>query len=422
MAFPRVEDLLHASMGLSATSIGSATVDRAVEQRLAICNLRDGDSYLEHVRTSRTELQALIETVVVSETWFFRDRHAFTTIARLAQEEWFPNHPDGVLSLLSLPCSTGEEPYSAAMALLDAGVPAGRFRVDAIDISTRNIADAIRAVYGRNSFRGAALDFRDRHFEVTPAGHRVSEAVRRQVHFQQGNLFDADFLPGVALYDVILCRNVLIYFDRPTQDRAIAVLNRLLRIGGLLLVAPAETALPASHGMVATDEPLAFAFRKGRVRPLAPKRTVARLVAVRASSRAIAPGGPARRPLAPPTLARSAARPAAPAADPTGDLTEATRLADQGHFVEAADSCEAYLRRSGPSATAFYLLGLVREATGNHEEATSYYRKAIYLDPDRAETQLQLALLMEKHGDLGGAQVLRNRARRLERKSGAAHD
>src|SRR4029077_16565897 len=121
------------------------------------------------------------------------------------------------------------------------------------------------------SFRGQDLGFRDRHFDATAEGYRLSETVRRQVRFQQGNLFADDLLPGVAIYDVIFCRNVLIYFDRTTQDRALAVLNRLLHAKGVLFVAPAETGLPSSHGLASTNEPLAFAFRKGGVLPRAPR-------------------------------------------------------------------------------------------------------------------------------------------------------
>jgi chemotaxis protein methyltransferase WspC len=75
-----------------------------------------------------------------------------------------------VLRILSLPCSTGEEPYSIAMALLDAGIPGDRFRVDAIDISARALERARAAVYGDNAFRGQPLDFRDRYF--TPSARR----------------------------------------------------------------------------------------------------------------------------------------------------------------------------------------------------------------------------------------------------------
>jgi chemotaxis protein methyltransferase WspC len=409
-------------MGLNVASIGSAAIARAVQERLAICQLDDPRAYLERVRASPAELQALIETVVVPETWFFRDRHSFTTLARLAVHEWIPSHPEGVLSVLSLPCSTGEEPYSIAMALLDAGFPADRFHVDAVDISDRSLVLGIRAVYGRNSFRGDDLRFRDRHFDATMEGYQLKETVRRQVRFRQGNMFAADFLPGSGIYDVIFCRNVLIYFDRPTQDRALGVLNRLLEASGVLFVAPAETSLPANHGLVSTQEPLAFAFRRAAAFPTPSKR-----------QRRVAPLSPApspRPPVAPAELRRSAPpiRPGGPdratprdrgtpPIDPAVDLDETTRLANQGRFVEAATRCDEHLRRFGPSAPLFYLIGLVRDATGHAPEAAASYRKALYLDPNHYDTQIHLALLMEKQGDIAGAQVLRKRAGRLEQKN-----
>ncbi len=265
MGIADFENLLKASMGLNVASIGSSAIERAVQERLGACNLEDPRAYWERVRDSDAELQELIEAVVVPETWFFRGRESLAALARLAHEEWL-RRPDCVLSLLSLPCSTGEEPYSMAMALLDASIPADRFRIDAVDISTRVLTQAGRAVYGRNSFRGHELAFRDRHFEATAHGYRLSETVRRQVRFQQGNLFAAGFLPGVELYDVIFCRNVLIYFDRATQDRAIVVLKRLLKPNGVLFVAAAETGLPSSHDFVSANLPLGLCVSERRRR------------------------------------------------------------------------------------------------------------------------------------------------------------
>ena len=414
------ENLLKVSIGLNAASIGPSAIERAVQERLAACNLGDRQAYWESLGVSDTELQELIDAVVVPETWFFRDSESFAALARLVREDWLQTPGDGVLRLLSLPCSTGEEPYSMAMALLDASIPADRFRVDAVDISTRALAQAARAVYGRNSFRGHELGVRDRHFEVTAQGYHVSDAVRQQVCLRHGNLFAADFLPGVEVYDVIFCRNVLIYFDRATQDRAIVVLTRLLKAKGVLFVAPAETALPSAQGFVSTNMPLAFAFRRAAAVRLKPKKTPH---PVERPS--------ARRPLTKPVpLHRAPATSAAPAAasrtglavEKASDISEAMRLADQGHFVEAATCCAEHLRRHGPSGTAFYLMGLVRDATGNQHEAVSYYRKALYLEPNHGEAQIHLALLMEKQGDTAGAQVLRNRARRLEQQSKTSHE
>jgi chemotaxis protein methyltransferase WspC len=253
--------LLRDVIGLDAASVGVSTIERAVRERLVASRMEALD-YLQHLRRSGTEMQELVETVVVPETWFFRDREAFGFLARTAQDEWLRATPDGVVRILSLPCSTGEEPYSIAMALLDAGMPAEQFQIDAVDISARALATAERGIYGRNAFRGADVAFRERYFTDTPAGARLSEVVRRQVRFQRGNLFSPAALPETAIYDAVFCRNLLIYFDRETQDRCVRLLERPLTADGLLFVGPSEAALMLAHSFVSARVALAFAFRK----------------------------------------------------------------------------------------------------------------------------------------------------------------
>ena len=158
------------------------------------------------------------------------------------------------------------------------------------------------------------------------------------------------------------------------------MLERLLTPKGLLFVGPSETGVFLSHGFVSAKVPLAFAFRKGRA-------------VARRRCQAAAASGPTR----PAPIAccepRSRARAAGDGRHPeptrsrlaTAASSEAVKLADQGHFAEAARCCEEHLRRHGPSAEAFHLLGLVRDALGNATDAATYYRKALYLDPDHHE-------------------------------------
>lgn len=154
-------------MGLDAVSIGSTTIDRAVLARMASLGVERREDYWQQLQDSTDEVQELIEAVVVPETSFFRDREAFAVLVRLILVEWLPAHPRGTLRLLSIPCSTGEEPYSMVMALLDAGFSLGQFEVDAVDISARALTQAKRGVYGMNSFRGENLSFRERYFRPT---------------------------------------------------------------------------------------------------------------------------------------------------------------------------------------------------------------------------------------------------------------
>jgi chemotaxis protein methyltransferase WspC len=287
-----------------------------------------------------------------------------------------------------------------AMTLLDAGIPAAGFHVDAIDISANSLALARRAIYGRNSFRNAEVTFRGRYFSAAEASWQLGDAVRRQVQFRQDNLFAAGFLPGVSLYDVIFCRNVLIYFDRAGQDHVIHILRRLLTPTGLLFVAPSETNVISEHGFVSAKFPMAFAFRKD-----------------------IAPGSVTRPAVVPATLPIPRPRAAAVVRNEAmeiaqtaqeGTLEQAMALANSGHRVDAAKLCELHVKTWGPSAPAYNLIALLRAGGGNAVAAIANYRKSLYLDPNNHEALTHLALLLQKRGDVSGANTLRARARRIQ--------
>src|SRR5262245_60065253 len=173
-----IVQLLRETIGLDADGIGRGAVERAIAARQAAAGAADATAYLARLRASKEELQALIESVVVPETWFFRDPGAFDALSAVVRHGALPTATDP-LRLLSVPCSTGEEPYSMAMALFDAGVPSARFQIDAVEISLRALEAAASATYGRNSFRSGTRG-REHHFEPAPDGRRVCERVRRQ--------------------------------------------------------------------------------------------------------------------------------------------------------------------------------------------------------------------------------------------------
>jgi chemotaxis protein methyltransferase WspC len=396
-----LEVLLQEAMGLDVASIGVSAVERAVQLRMQASNHSDMQAYIHFARASEVELQQLIETIVVPETWFGRDPQAFSLLSRWAFESWLPVNPQGPLRLLSLPCSTGEEPYSMAMTLLESGFPSHRFSIDAVDISERSLALARRAIYGKNSFRGAELAFRGHHFDATAAGWRLRESVQAQVRFQQGNMFADDFLPGTECYDAIFCRNVLIYFDRETQDRAITVLRRLLARKAIVCVGPSETSLLLSHGFAAIKAPLAFAFQKSDT-VAAAKKENARVATLTRKRPPVPRQPPASAPVEPKANLR------------IDGLDAAVELADAGRFTEAAASCAEHVKKSGPSARAFRLIATIRAEAGDTEGAAENYRSALYLDPNDYEALIHLGLLLEKRGDARGAEVLFRRAKRIE--------
>ena len=160
MAQTAIVALLGHTIGLNPEAVGAETIARAVRQRLAQCGTSDVQTYLKRLQTSEQELHALIDEVVVPETWFFRDQMPFAYLGRYVMAEWFPSHQHAALRVLSLACSSGEEPYSIAMALLETGLAPQHFRIDAVDISHKALRWAQCAVYGSHSFRGDDLVFR----------------------------------------------------------------------------------------------------------------------------------------------------------------------------------------------------------------------------------------------------------------------
>jgi chemotaxis protein methyltransferase WspC len=425
----RVAALLREKMGLDAASIGTAAIERAVRERLSACGSQDSHAYWEHLCASEVELQALIEGVVVPETWFFRDREAFTALTRIAHCVLSSSAADRVLRILSLPCATGEEPFSVAMALLDSGMPAHRFHIDAVDISSRAIATAERGVYGKNSFRGAPVDFRERHFTLADKDYELHEAIRRQVRFRQANLFAAGSFPTPHIYDAVFCRNVLIYFAVPGRKQAVRLLGRLLGPGGTLFVGPAESALLLDHGYISAHIPLAFAFHKAVpvaatvgggakvMRPLPAERLSTPFPATAHTT--LRPAGAASKPVD--RLPRGPSAAQLPEVSAQGWLAQAQRLADQGKVAEAMQYCQQNLREA-PSAEAFYLVGLLHDAVDESEQARAHYRKALYLEPTHREALVHLAEALIRDGDTNEAQRLFDRAKRLQAADGLRHE
>lgn len=425
--YARFFTFLKERIGLDVTSVGEAIVERALRQRCTASGAADSDAYWLLLLGSQAEQQALIEAVIVPETWFFRYPESFVTLGKLAVARLQKLAGVRPLRILSLPCSTGEEPYSIAMALFDAGIDAAQFRVDAIDISPLSIQRAQRAIYGKNSFRGTDLSYRDRHFMPVDEGWQVAQRVRDGVSFRPGNLLDPALLNQPA-YDFVFCRNLVIYFDRATQQHVFEVLKRLTLDDGVLFIGPAEGNLLAHIGMRSINIAQSFAFRHAHpddvppvltspapimLAPVAPAVPPAPKPVPKAAPRPFAPGAASRVTAGSPAVAGVAE--SAQAAD---DLAAIVRLANQGQSREAREACERYVQQHEPSASVFYWLGLLSEVDGNVSQAQGYYRKALYLQPQHPETLAQMAALLAAQGDSAGAQRLLERAARGANKQG----
>ncbi|MGP0068276.1 MAG: CheR family methyltransferase [Isosphaeraceae bacterium] len=410
----QIEGLLTRRIGLDPGTVGPHMVVRAARRRMAELGVDDLGVYASRLAQSEPEQQALIEEVVIPESWFFRDERPFLWLADYVRARWLGDLLRAPLRVLSLACAGGEEPYSIAITLRDAGLPARRFRIDAVDVSARRLAFARHGIYSANAFRGCELGARAQYFREHAQGFEVAPAIRSTVHFLQASVVDPKLLEGATPYDVVFCRNLLIYLDAPARACVLAALDRLLAPDGVLFIGHADRLESAGEPsrFTAIGEPGCFAYRKtvpsvplpGRPEPRPPDMPQA--VARRGSP----------DPAAVPTVARRGsphhAAVSTEGLPSRGLLEQAGDLANRGRHAEAIAACEQHIRLKGPDASVYYLMGMICQAVGDRRRAEECFHKAVYLDPKHDEALLALSLLAERRGDRSAADGFRRRARR----------
>ncbi len=255
-SFPEIESFLRDSVGLDPDAT-PRMISRAVDRILSEKQIDDPALYLEILKNSESEFDYLLEHVLVPETWFFRYPETYHYLRRWAYGRTKQLH------ILSVPCSTGEEPYSIVMTLLDAGLLPHQFKIDAADINARALEKARAGAYSQNSFRGFFLTHRDRYFERPPQDFRLKETLPPLVNFFLWNVQQESPPELKERYDIIFCRNLFIYFHLEAQKQMMRTLSQLLADDGLLFTGHAEAG-PFLSPFFRPVAPLnAFVHRKG---------------------------------------------------------------------------------------------------------------------------------------------------------------
>jgi chemotaxis protein methyltransferase CheR len=221
--------------------------------------LRDLNALAERLRGPRADVlaQEVVEAMTTNESLFFRDDKPFEHFRTQALPKLHAARPPGTpLRIWSAASSSGQEAYSLAMILTDMRASLGDRRVDIIgtDIARDQLTRAREGVYSQFEVqRGLPMQMLVKHFRKEGTGWRVAEAIRRMVEFREWNLL-ADLRP-LGRFDIVFCRNVLIYFDQPTKAKVLTAIAALLPPDGLLYLGGAETVL----GITSRLAPLAGA-------------------------------------------------------------------------------------------------------------------------------------------------------------------
>jgi chemotaxis protein methyltransferase WspC len=401
-----VAEQLQRRIGVDPSSLGSNVLVNIVANRMRALGLTDPQRYAAHVQDSAAEFAALIDDVVVSETWFFRGGKVFSFLAEQARCAILSAPPTSTFRILSAPCSTGEEPYSMVIALIEAGVPRERWAVESVDLSARSLARARQGIYRESSFRETPAQLRRKYFHKSDGSWEFDPSLRELVRFRQGNLLDPELLGGEGLFDLIFCRNVLIYLHAEARTCVLANLDRLLAPRGLLCMGHAEPLSLLDPRFQVTGPHDYFLFQRRRERKQNHVASTGEMpVPPRAHSRPVR-SAPCRS--RPQSLSSTQS-----AIVEAGDLLlQARQEADAGALDKALQICRAHLAVAEPSAHAYSLLGIIHQARQEKTESIECFRRALYLDPHHEEALLHLLLLYQESGKEAAALRLRRRLRR----------
>ena len=420
----KIESILQERMGVAASILGSNEMARSIEKRRLACKLPDLQTYLQKLQTSAQELDELIELVIVPETWFFRDTKPFIFLENYIKSEWTLNKSKSSLRLLSIPCCTGEEPYSIAMTLLNAGLSPNQFLIDAVDISKKSLIKAQQGLYSRNSFRGDDLAFRSHYFIEVGDKFQLCDRVKNTVNFIHGNLVASDCLSDKSPYDLIFCRNVLIYFEQKERQRSMVNLERLLADRGLIFVGHAETGQVSSSIFEPMRHSLAFAYRKiaqnnPQFQPQSSQQIEGLLNKNKYSQNNPKFGLKTTvnsHPSMPKQVATKIFLPGEQKINllPIITLLSIRELADTGRLSEATKLCETYIQQNSTDVEAYVLLGQIYQGQSMEIQAEKSFQKALYLEPNEYNALVHLSLIAENRGDTAKAALLKRRILRSQ--------
>jgi chemotaxis protein methyltransferase CheR len=396
---------------------------------------------------------ALVQDLTVAETYFFRNMDQFRAFSDVAlPDRWRHAQREGRrLQIVSAGCATGEEPYSLAITARDSVARASDVSITAVDINPLVLERARRGRYSSWALRDTRPEVQRRWFRKDGRDFAIDDSIRAAVTFEPCNLADEQAsLWTVEKYDVIFCRNVLMYFTPATTHAVTERLARSLRPGGYLFLGHAETLRGLSNDFHLRHTHDTFYYQRkatiGATRPFiaaAPRHSQAASVeivdvvdasdswvdAIRRASQRIEVLATSPRP---PVAAHTPPRPAA-AVKPAWDIGLAIELLRQERFAdalklvnalppesardadvlllnavllthssafgEAERVCQRLLEVDEMNAGAHYLLALCREGAADRSGAVQHDQVAVYLDPAFAMPHLHLGLLARRSGD-----------------------
>jgi chemotaxis protein methyltransferase CheR len=244
--FVRFRDFFHQKIGVQFAESKRYFVDKRIAER---ARAKGCDSFVDYFRLLRFdasghEMQLLINLLTVNETYFFRENYQLEALVKhVLPEIAGRKRPGDPLRIWSLPCSTGEEPYSIAISVLDGWPQSDQYQIEILgsDVDTRVLGNAQAGIYGDRSLQNVTPEQRRRYFRKLGGDYQIISELRESIDFFQLNLSSKKEMARYRNVDVIFCRNLLIYFDDVSRREAVESIFESLPPGGFVFLGHSES-------------------------------------------------------------------------------------------------------------------------------------------------------------------------------------
>jgi len=247
--FSRLSRFIYDTCGIKMPDVKKTMLEARLAKRLRSLGMHSFTDYCDYLFSAagqERELVQMLDMVTTNKTDFFREPDHFDYLTQKVLPGWVQRHPGQTLAIWSAGCSSGEEPYTLAMVLAEFALhnPGFDFQILATDISTRVLEKAKNAIYQEALVEPVPMPFKKKYLlrskDRASGLVRIVPELRDKVRFRRLNFMDDDFGMREQL-DIIFCRNVIIYFDRPTQERLLQRFHRQMKPGALIFMGHSET-------------------------------------------------------------------------------------------------------------------------------------------------------------------------------------
>lgn len=408
--YSHLKDRLTAATGLAFSAEREEALRKFISERLSALGMRDCGSYaglLDDGGRGRAEMEVLISYLTIGETCFFRDQKQFDAIRDIILPDILArNQHSRQLRIWSAGCATGAEPYSLAILLLDEfadRIWGWQVAIDGTDLNRDFLDQAVEGKFRAWALRSLTAEMTRKCFSQDGLVWTIHPRYQQWVSFRQRNLAGSEFsmpLAGGANYDLILCRNVMIYFTSQARHRLVEQLYQSLGYGGWLVLGASEHSLQTYRGFRPVHADGAKLYQKNApplgpgALPLGPgewglrEPEMAPAPAALSRSLPVPPTAAARRPADP--FLKSRTGPGAP------DLDGLRQLADRGEWQAAAEYGRKLLAGDQLNPAIHFYQALIFESLGSADQSERSLRQAIYLDRNFALAHYHLGLALKR--------------------------